>query len=66
MHVGAFGARMLPRVLAQYRRLGFRFVSLPDAESDPFYAAAADPRLPGPSPSLPYARLVGPPKGLCG
>ncbi len=66
MHVGAFGARMLPRVLAQYRRLGFRFVSLPDAESDPFYAAATDPRLPGPSPSLPYARLVGPPKGLCG
>jgi peptidoglycan/xylan/chitin deacetylase (PgdA/CDA1 family) len=66
MHVGAFGARMLPRVLAQYRRLGFRFVSLSDAESDPFYAAATDPRLPGPSPSLPYARLVGPPKGLCG
>ncbi len=66
MHVGAFGARMLPRVLAQYRQLGFRFVSLPDAESDPFFAAAADPRLPGPSPSLPYARLVGPPKGLCG
>jgi len=52
MHVGAFDARMLPRTLALYRRLGFRFVSLAEAQADPFYAAANDPRLPGPSPSL--------------
>ena len=52
MHVGAFNARMLPHTLALYRRLGFRFVSLARAQADPFYAAADDPRLPGPSPSL--------------
>ncbi|WP_156361818.1 GDSL-type esterase/lipase family protein [Sphingomonas sp. Leaf343] len=66
MHVGAFGAHMLPRVLAEYRTLGFRFVPLEEAQRDPFYAAAVDPRLPGPSPTLPYAPLQGPPKGLCG
>jgi peptidoglycan/xylan/chitin deacetylase (PgdA/CDA1 family) len=52
MHVGAFDARMLPRTLALYRQLGFRFVSLAKAQADPFYATANDPRLPGPSPSL--------------
>lgn len=52
MHVGAFDARMLPRTIALYRSLGFRLVSLAEAQADPFYAAANDPRLPGPSPSL--------------
>jgi peptidoglycan/xylan/chitin deacetylase (PgdA/CDA1 family) len=52
MHVGAFDARMLPRTLALYRQLGFRFVPLAQAQDDPFYASANDPRLPGPSPSL--------------
>jgi lysophospholipase L1-like esterase len=52
MHVGAFDAHMMPRTLALYRRLGFRFVTLADAQTDPFYAAANDPRLPGPSPAL--------------
>jgi len=51
MHVGAFDARMLPRLLAQYRKAGFRFVSLPDAESDPAYAADVNPALP-PAPTL--------------
>jgi len=51
MHVGAFDARMLPRLLAQYRSEGFRFVSLPRAESDPAYAADVNPALP-PAPSL--------------
>lgn len=52
MHVGAFDARMLPRTLALYRQLGFRFVPLAQAQDDPFYASANDPRLPGPTPSL--------------
>jgi peptidoglycan/xylan/chitin deacetylase (PgdA/CDA1 family) len=37
MHVGAFDARMLPRLLKLYRDRGFRFVTLAQAESDPFY-----------------------------
>jgi len=51
MHVGAFDAHMLPRLLAQYRKEGFRFVSLPMAESDPAYAADVNPALP-PAPTL--------------
>ena len=52
MHLGAFDARMMPRLLDLYGRLGFRFTSLPEAEADPFYAAARDLSLPGPSPTL--------------
>jgi peptidoglycan/xylan/chitin deacetylase (PgdA/CDA1 family) len=37
MHVGAFDARMLPRLLKLYRDRGFSFVTLAQAESDPFY-----------------------------
>jgi peptidoglycan/xylan/chitin deacetylase (PgdA/CDA1 family) len=37
MHVGAFDARMLPRLLALYRSKGFHFVTLEEAEKDPFY-----------------------------
>jgi peptidoglycan/xylan/chitin deacetylase (PgdA/CDA1 family) len=39
MHLGAFDARMLPRLLDLYRARGVSFVSLPQAEADPFYAA---------------------------
>jgi len=46
MHVGAFDARMLPRLLKLYRDKGFTFISLQDAENDPFYASALDPSLP--------------------
>ncbi|WP_419815303.1 polysaccharide deacetylase family protein [Glacieibacterium sp.] len=46
MHIGAFDARMLPRLLAQYRRDGFAFTTLAKAESDPVYAADVDPSLP--------------------
>lgn len=46
MHIGAFDARMLPRLLKLYRDKGFSFVTLQDAEDDPFYAAAIDPSLP--------------------
>jgi peptidoglycan/xylan/chitin deacetylase (PgdA/CDA1 family) len=37
MHLGAFDARMAPRLLALYRSKGVRFVSLAEAEADPFY-----------------------------
>jgi peptidoglycan/xylan/chitin deacetylase (PgdA/CDA1 family) len=46
MHVGAFDARMLPRLLKLYRDEGFTFVSLEDAEKDPFYKSLIDPSLP--------------------
>ncbi|MBN8807848.1 MAG: polysaccharide deacetylase family protein [Sphingomonas sp.] len=52
MHVGAFDARMLPRLLALYREMGFRLVGLPEAEADSFYANARDLTLPGPSATL--------------
>lgn len=39
MHAGAFDARMMPRLLALYRDNGVAFVSLREAERDPFYAA---------------------------
>jgi peptidoglycan/xylan/chitin deacetylase (PgdA/CDA1 family) len=49
MHIGAFDARMLPRLLAMYKRHGFTFVSLQQAEKDPFYRYDVDPKLvPGP------------------
>jgi peptidoglycan/xylan/chitin deacetylase (PgdA/CDA1 family) len=37
LHVGAFDARMLPRLIAQFRARGFAFVTLPQAEQDPAY-----------------------------
>ncbi len=46
IHVGAFTTRMLPRLLAQYRHEGFRFVTLPVAEADRAYDADRDPSLP--------------------
>jgi lysophospholipase L1-like esterase len=58
MHLGAFDARLIDRLLDQYVALGYRFVSLDAAESDPFYAAARDLRLPGPTPTLEAAALA--------
>jgi peptidoglycan/xylan/chitin deacetylase (PgdA/CDA1 family) len=52
MHVGAFDARMLPRLLDLYRSNGFSFITLKEAENDPFYAAAIDPSLPDQPDSL--------------
>ncbi len=37
MHIGAFDARMLPRLLKFYRDRGLSFVTLEQAERDPFY-----------------------------
>lgn len=49
MHIGAFDARMLPRLLQLYKAKGFIFVPLPEAEQDPFYKYDTDPKLlPGP------------------
>lgn len=58
MHLGAFDARMLPRLLSLYTAMGFNFTTLPLAEADPFYAAAVDLSLPGPSPTLEAAAVA--------
>jgi peptidoglycan/xylan/chitin deacetylase (PgdA/CDA1 family) len=44
MHLGSFDARMLPRLLALYQGKGVHFITLEEAEADPFYAADTDPR----------------------
>lgn len=54
MHIGAFDARMLPKLLAQYKADGFRFVTLPEAERN--YDDAITPPLP--SPKIDTARLA--------
>jgi peptidoglycan/xylan/chitin deacetylase (PgdA/CDA1 family) len=51
MHVGAFDARMLPRLLDLYKQKGFIFITLEEAEKDPFYSSSVDPSLPA-SPDL--------------
>ena len=49
LHIGAFDARMLPRLLQLYRERGFTFIPLEQAEQDPFYRYDVNPRLlPGP------------------
>ena len=61
MHVGAFSARMMPKVIAEYRKAGFRFVSLAEAQADRAYAEDNDPRLPA-RPQYLSARAVA--KGI--
>lgn len=46
MHIGAFDAEMLPGLLALYRASGFEFITLGEAESDPFYREDTNPSLP--------------------
>lgn len=46
IHVGAMSAHMMPKVIAEYRKAGFQFVSLAEAQADPAYAQDNDPRLP--------------------
>ncbi|WP_420136220.1 polysaccharide deacetylase family protein [Sphingomonas sp.] len=46
MHLGAFDAHMMPRLLALYRRHGFRFVTLAAAARDPANIGLVDPSLP--------------------
>ena len=47
LHVGAFDARMLPRLIALFRERGFTFVSLPQAEADAAYAFDPNIGYPG-------------------
>jgi peptidoglycan/xylan/chitin deacetylase (PgdA/CDA1 family) len=42
MHIGAFDAVMLPDLLAQMKKDGFKFISLEEAESDPAYQSDPD------------------------
>ncbi len=46
MHIGALDAEMLPKLLDLYRSRGFRFITLPQAERDPFYRLDTNPSLP--------------------
>ena len=45
MHVGSFDARMLPQLLTLYKNKGFRFVTLEEAEKDPFYKGSMAPSM---------------------
>lgn len=46
LHIGGMTARMMPQLLDLYRSEGFRFVSLEQAQRDPYYRADNDPSLP--------------------
>ena len=46
LHAGAFDARMLPELIALFRRRGFAFIPLELAMNDPVYTA--DPQVPTP------------------
>jgi peptidoglycan/xylan/chitin deacetylase (PgdA/CDA1 family) len=60
LHESAFEARMLPRLIALFRSAGFRFVSLPVAESDPYYNDRIHPDLPaGPAGLVNHAFAAG-------
>lgn len=48
MHIGAFDAEMLPKLLSLYRSKGFQFVTLENAARDEFYGSAINPRSPQP------------------
>lgn len=47
MHIGAMDAQLLPQLLEIYKAADFRFVSLQEAERDPFYANDVHLNLPG-------------------
>lgn len=51
-HVGAFNARMMPRILELYRQEGFRFTTLETAQRDSIYARDMDPSRPAGATSL--------------
>jgi peptidoglycan/xylan/chitin deacetylase (PgdA/CDA1 family) len=48
MHIGALDAEMLPRLLVLYRTRGFEFVTIQEAQRDPFYVREMNPmKAPG-------------------
>jgi peptidoglycan-N-acetylglucosamine deacetylase len=51
-HIGAFNARMMPRVLEVYREEGFRFTTLEAAQRDSVYRRDMEPSLPAGPTSL--------------
>ena len=46
MHIGAFDAHMLPRLITLYKQAGFHFVTLPQAAKARENVGLVDPRLP--------------------
>ena len=52
LHLGAFDARMMPRLLDLYARMGFGFTTLRKAEADPFYEESRNLSQPGPTATL--------------
>lgn len=60
LHESAFEAHMLPQLIDVFRSAGFRFVSLPVAESDPYYRDRVDPsRAAGPAGLVNHAFAAG-------
>lgn len=58
LHIGALDARLLPKLIDIYREAGFHFVTLEQAEKDPFYRNDLDPSLPAVPDSLEEAIKV--------
>ncbi len=67
MHIGGLDARLISRLLKLYKSKGFTFVSLVDAEKDPFYKPYIDLTLPAGPTSLESAAVAQhiplPPRG---
>jgi len=59
MHVSAMSAHMMPQVLQIYRDAGYRFVSLPQAESDAAYREYTDLSLAPPGSRAELAKRAG-------
>jgi peptidoglycan/xylan/chitin deacetylase (PgdA/CDA1 family) len=60
LHESAFEGRMAPQLIKLFRSAGFRFVSLPVAERDPYYKDRVDPALPpGPAGLVNHAFAAG-------
>ena len=58
LHESAFEARMLPQLIGLFRSEGFRFVTLPGAEKDPYYAYRLHPALPAQPSGLDAAAIA--------
>ncbi len=63
MHVGAFDARMLSRLIALYQRRGASFVTLEQAQADPVYRSDMDLNLPA-DPTALKAKATTPKLGI--
>jgi peptidoglycan/xylan/chitin deacetylase (PgdA/CDA1 family) len=59
MHVSAMSAHMMPQVLKLYRDAGYRFITLPQAESDPAYREYTDLNLAPPASRAELAKARG-------